>query len=82
MYAADNVYPYCTRWLLRGRKAKVNVSSLLAHHHHHHHHHHDNNNNDLDAMYFALRQFPVTTITTASDANHHDKSLLLVADGT
>ena len=27
MYAADNVYPYCTRWLLRGRRAKVNVSS-------------------------------------------------------
>ena len=52
MYAADNLYPYCTRWLLRGHRAKVNVSSLLASHHHHHH--------NLDAMYFALKRFPAT----------------------
>ena len=54
MYAADNVYPYCTRWLLRVRRAKVNVSSLVRHHHHR-----------LDAMYFALQQFPATTVATA-----------------
>ena len=69
MYAADNLYPYCTRWLLRGHRAKVNVSSLLASHHHHHH--------NLDAMYFALKRFPATTTitTTTSDANYRDKSL-------
>ena len=76
MYAADNVYTYCTRWLLRGRRAKVNVSSLLiAHHHNHNHNHHDDN---LDAVYFALKLFPTlstTTITAAFDANYHDKSL-------
>ena len=64
MYAADNVNPYCTRWLLQGRRAKVNVSSL-AHHHHH----------NLHAIYFALKRFPATTTTTAAAANYHDKSL-------
>ena len=58
-------YPYCTRWLLRGHRAKVNVSSLARHHHY-----------KLDAMYFALKRFPATTTTTiATDANYHDKSL-------
>ena len=64
MYAADNVYPYCTRWLLRGRKAKVNVSALVRHHHDHHR---------LDAMYFALQRFPATTL--AADKNYYDQSL-------
>ena len=67
MYAADNMYPYRTRWLLRGRRAKVNASSLLIAHHNHHHH------DNLGAMHFALKRFPtITTITAAFDAEYHD----------
>ena len=43
MHAAGHLYPFCTRLLLWGSQANVNV--CLAQHH-------------RDAMYFAMKQFP------------------------
>ena len=42
MHAADNVYPFCTRWLIRGRRARVNLCL----------------DNSKNAMYFAMKRFP------------------------